>query len=186
MVRVSPSSCSACMFFLELRLRRFVDDRTWILRWAGHATILPQGRSALRRSAKQVPREAAHRRTRRLASLQSLVVAPLRLRFAPRHPSRSAARSFAGTYSALPLSTVFACCCHVFALSSEALRDVALRRAGPRPSQRCHQADAEVTQGNGLNVTVRLGELETLEHNVDKGLQRDRLRWRPQRQREQR
>ena len=57
-----------------------------------------------------------------------------------------------------------------FALSSEALRDVALAVLDRARRNGADQADAEVTQGNGLNVTVRLGELETLEHNVDKGL----------------
>ncbi|HOB00881.1 MAG TPA: DNA gyrase modulator, partial [Casimicrobium huifangae] len=57
-----------------------------------------------------------------------------------------------------------------FALSSDALRDVALAALDRARRDGADQAEAEVTQGNGLNVTVRLGELETLEHNVDKGL----------------
>ena len=57
-----------------------------------------------------------------------------------------------------------------FALSSDALRDVALAALDRARRNGADQAEAEVTQGNGLNVTVRLGELETLEHNVDKGL----------------
>ena len=60
----------------------------------------------------------------------------------------------------------FACCRHVFrphpmlAVMSLAALD---RAAMARSDQ------AEVTQGNGLNVTVRLGELERWKHNVDKG-----------------
>jgi len=56
------------------------------------------------------------------------------------------------------------------ALSSDALRDVALSALERAKRGGADQAEAEATQGNGLNVTVRLGELETLEHNVDKGL----------------
>ena len=56
------------------------------------------------------------------------------------------------------------------ALSSEALRDVALAVLQRAKRGGADQAEAEATQGNGLNVTVRMGELETLEHNVDKGL----------------
>lgn len=57
-----------------------------------------------------------------------------------------------------------------FALTSDALRDVALAAIERARHAGATEAEAEVTQGNGLNVTVRLGELETLEHNVDKGL----------------
>ena len=56
------------------------------------------------------------------------------------------------------------------ALSSDALRDVALAALDRARRGGADQAEAESTQGNGLNVTVRLGELETLEHNVDKSL----------------
>jgi len=56
------------------------------------------------------------------------------------------------------------------ALSSDALRDVALAAISRARQGGADQAEAEATQGNGLNVTVRLGELETLEHNVDKSL----------------
>ena len=56
------------------------------------------------------------------------------------------------------------------ALSSDALRDVALSALDRAKRGGADQAEAEATQGTGLNVTVRLGELETLEHNVDKGL----------------
>lgn len=56
------------------------------------------------------------------------------------------------------------------ALSSDALRDVALAALDRAKRGGADQAEAESTQGLGLNVTVRLGELETLEHNVDKSL----------------
>lgn len=56
------------------------------------------------------------------------------------------------------------------ALSSDALRDVALAALDRARRGGADQAEAESTQGLGLNVTVRLGELETLEHNVDKSL----------------
>jgi len=56
------------------------------------------------------------------------------------------------------------------ALSSDALRDVALAALARARRDGADQAEAEATQGVGLNVTVRLGELETLEHNVDKSL----------------
>lgn len=56
------------------------------------------------------------------------------------------------------------------ALSSAALRDVALAALERARRNGADQVEAEVTQGNGLNVTVRLGELETLEHHVDKSL----------------
>ncbi len=56
------------------------------------------------------------------------------------------------------------------ALSSDALRDVALAALERAKRGGADQAEAESTQGLGLNVTVRLGELETLEHNVDKSL----------------
>ena len=48
------------------------------------------------------------------------------------------------------------------ALSSDALRDVALSALERAKRGGADQAEAEATQGNGLNVTVRLGELETL------------------------
>ncbi len=56
------------------------------------------------------------------------------------------------------------------ALSSDALRDVALAALERARRGGADQSEAESTQGKGLNVTVRLGELETLEHNVDKSL----------------
>ena len=56
------------------------------------------------------------------------------------------------------------------ALTSSALRDVALAAIEHAKRGGADQAEAEATQGSGLNVTVRLGELETLEHNVDKSL----------------
>ncbi len=56
------------------------------------------------------------------------------------------------------------------ALSSNALRDVALAAIDHAKRNGATQADAEATQGSGLNVTVRMGELETLEHNVDQSV----------------
>jgi PmbA protein len=58
----------------------------------------------------------------------------------------------------------------MLALSSNSLRDVALAAIEHAKKNGATQADAEATQGNGLNVTVRMGELETLEHNVDQSL----------------
>ena len=112
--------------------------------------------------------------------MASLPCRPLRLRFAPRHPSRSAARSF-GALSALPLvdRLLPAPLPWPFALSSEALRDVALAVLDRARRNGADQADAEVTQGNGLNVTVRLGTGDAGAQRRQ-GAQRDRLRWRPQ------
>ncbi|MGL4232558.1 MAG: metalloprotease PmbA, partial [Casimicrobium sp.] len=56
------------------------------------------------------------------------------------------------------------------ALSSSALRDAALAAIEHAKKNGATQADAEATQGSGLNVTVRMGELETLEHNADQSL----------------
>jgi PmbA protein len=56
------------------------------------------------------------------------------------------------------------------AISSSALRDIALAAIDHAKRGGADQAEAEVTQGSGLNVTVRMGELETLEHHVDKSL----------------
>jgi PmbA protein len=56
------------------------------------------------------------------------------------------------------------------AISSSALRDIALAAIDHAKRGGADQAEAEATQGSGLNVTVRLGELETLENNVDKSL----------------
>jgi PmbA protein len=56
------------------------------------------------------------------------------------------------------------------ALASNALRDIAIAAVDHAKRGGADQAEAEVTQGSGLNVTVRMGELETLEHNVDKSL----------------
>lgn len=56
------------------------------------------------------------------------------------------------------------------ALSSNALRDVALAAVEHAKKNGATQSEAEATQGSGLNVTVRMGELETLEHNVDQSL----------------
>ncbi|TAG01884.1 MAG: metalloprotease PmbA [Burkholderiales bacterium] len=56
------------------------------------------------------------------------------------------------------------------ALSSSDLRDISLAAIEHAKRGGADQAEAEVTQGSGLNVTVRMGELETLEHNVDKSL----------------
>jgi len=57
-----------------------------------------------------------------------------------------------------------------FALTTDALRDVALAAIERARRGGADQAEAEATQGKGLNVTVRQGELETLEHNVEKSL----------------
>jgi PmbA protein len=57
------------------------------------------------------------------------------------------------------------------ALNSNALRDIALAAIDHAKRGGADQAEAEVTQGAGLNVTVRLGEQETLEHHVDKSIE---------------
>lgn len=56
------------------------------------------------------------------------------------------------------------------ALSSSSLRDISLAAIEHAKKNGATQAEAEATQGSGLNVTVRMGELETLEHNVDQSL----------------
>lgn len=56
------------------------------------------------------------------------------------------------------------------ALSSSSLRDISLAAIEHAKKNGATQAEAEATQGSGLNVTVRMGELETLEHHVDQSL----------------
>lgn len=74
-----------------------------------------------------------------------------------------------GAWAMLPGSVRLGVCMSL-ALSSEALRDVALAALERARRDGADQAEAEATQGVGLNVTVRIGELETLEHNVEKSL----------------
>jgi PmbA protein len=59
---------------------------------------------------------------------------------------------------------------YMLPLSSSTLRDVALAAIEQAKRNGATQAEAEATQGTGLNVTVRMGELETLEHNADQSL----------------
>ncbi|MBL8309360.1 MAG: hypothetical protein JNL19_02955 [Burkholderiales bacterium] len=96
----------------------------------------------------------------RLASLQSLVVAPLRLRFAARHLSRSFARSSARTDSAFPL---FACGLPALALSACVVVPM-----GPDGRPLPYGANAPVavapalpTPPQPLNLSARLYPLNT-------------------------
>ncbi len=58
----------------------------------------------------------------------------------------------------------------MLALSSDSLRDAAVAAVEHAKRLGATQADAEATQGSGLNATVRMGELETLEHTGEQSL----------------
>ncbi|HNH88589.1 MAG TPA: DNA gyrase modulator, partial [Thiobacillaceae bacterium] len=59
---------------------------------------------------------------------------------------------------------------HPFSYSPGALQDLAARALELARQAGASAAEAEVSEGSGLTVGVRHGELETIEHNRDKGI----------------
>lgn len=59
---------------------------------------------------------------------------------------------------------------HPFSYSPEALRGLAAQALDLATRAGATAAEAEVSEGSGLSVGVRNGELETIEHNRDKGI----------------
>lgn len=57
-----------------------------------------------------------------------------------------------------------------FSFSPETLRDLAARALDLARAGGATAAEAEVSEGSGLSLSVRHGEIETIEHNRDKGL----------------
>jgi PmbA protein len=57
-----------------------------------------------------------------------------------------------------------------FSFSPDQLRNMAADVLAEAKSQGATSAEMEISEGVGLSVSVRKGEVETIEHNRDKGV----------------